>query len=269
MTLVPWRVKQAVRILLARPPKPEPPKVTGQTCSVCGNQNAVFAPLPAYYYEMLDKYGYIHAFFRSETMNRMQYSCTDCGAADRDRLYALYVREFVEQGGELRDILDVAPSKPFTAFLKHMGAVNYRSADLLAESADDRVDIQKMPGYADGQFRIFICSHVLEHVPDDSAAMRELYRVLAPGGWGICMVPINLELSDVYENPAIVDEAGRWKHFGQNDHVRLYSKAGFVSRLEGAGFRVMQLGIEHFGEECFRRHGIHVRSVLYIACKDA
>ena len=270
---IPWRIKQAAKILLApvggKATSPTPSSTTGQSCPVCAKVDATFAPLPSYYFEMHEKHGYIHSIFLSETMNRGQYSCKNCGAADRDRLSALYFRDYLRQGGELRDILDIAPCKPLTDFLKRAGAVNYRSADLMAPMAvDDRVDIQNMPEYGEGQFQIFICSHVLEHVTDDLAAMRELYRVLAPGGWGICMAPINLGLSEIYENLQIVDEAGRWRHFGQFDHVRLYSKDGFVSRLTSAGFRVEQHGISHFGEDALRMHAIHPRSVLYVVHKD-
>ena len=266
---VPWRIKEAARILFA-PLRRQTVEGSHLRCPVCDTDNAVFLPLPSYYDEMKDRYGYVHSIYLTETLNRRQYSCSQCGASDRERLYALYFRTFVDRGGMLRDILDIAPAQPLAAFLKRLGTTDYRTADLTMESVTDRgIDIQNMHNYEDDRFQLFICSHVLEHVPNDVAAMRELYRVLAPGGWGICMVPINLGLSDIYERPDIVDEAGRWKHFGQNDHVRVYSKAGFVERLESAGFRVEQHGIAYFGEEVFKRHAIHPRSVLYIAHKDA
>jgi hypothetical protein len=40
-----------------------------------------------------------------------------------------------------------------------------------------------------------------------------------------------------------------------------------VRRLEAAGFSVLQLGVDHFGRERFRRAGIHDNSVLYVAEK--
>lgn len=267
MIRVPWRIQKAAKNLFSaakqnlRPP-------TGFHCPVCGKSNVTFLPLPSYYNEMRERYGSIHPGGRSETMNRRQYSCSNCQAADRDRLYALYFRAVLRGGGSLQSILDIAPQPGLTQFLRKVGATDYRSADMMAANVDDRVDIQNMTIYADSQFQIFICSHVLEHVTDDIAAMRELYRVLAPGGWGICMVPIDLGLSEVYENANIVDEAGRWKHFGQKDHVRKYSKAGFVARLESVGFTVQQYGLSHFGNDAFSSHGIHPGSVLYVARKN-
>jgi predicted SAM-dependent methyltransferase len=263
---VPWRIRKASKSLFSAVKENLKPP-TGLHCPVCGTGNVTFLPLPSYYNEMRERYGSIHSDGLSETMNRRQYSCSKCHASDRDRLYALYFRQFVRDGGSLTNILDIAPQPALTQFLKTLGATNYRSADMTATGVDDRVDIQNMSIYADGQFQIFICSHVLEHVTNDLAAMRELYRVLAPGGWGICMVPINLGLSDVYENPDIVDEADRWKHFGQNDHVRVYSKAGFIARLQSVGFTVQQYDISKFGKDVFSRHGIHPNSVLYVARK--
>jgi len=137
----------------------------------------------------------------------------------------------------------------------------------LRSDVDDKVDITNMPGYSDGQFDFFICSHVLEHVTDDAKALQELHRILRPGGKGIVMVPIILSLNQTQEDPTVEDEAERWRRFGQNDHVRLYSKNDFIKRIEQAGFRTHQLGEEYFGEELFRRSGITRQSVLYVAEK--
>jgi predicted SAM-dependent methyltransferase len=121
--------------------------------------------------------------------------------------------------------------------------------------------------YEDNTFDFFICSHVLEHIQNDIKAMSELYRVLKPGGKCIAMVPIALSLEEDYENPEITTAEGRWKHFGQDDHVRMYSKSGFVNKLASTGFLVHQLDVNFFGYEIFDKHGIHPRSVLYVVEK--
>lgn len=102
---------------------------------------------------------------------------------------------------------------------------------------------------------------MLEHVENDRKAMSELYRVLKKGGFGIIMVPILLTLEEDMENKKYNTEALRWKYFGQNDHVRMYSKKGFVAKLEEAGFKVNQLGVYYFGQDVFHKYGIHPRSV--------
>ena len=132
---------------------------------------------------------------------------------------------------------------------------------------DDKVDITDLQVYGDDQFDFFLCSHVLEHVSDDRKALRELYRILKPDGKGILMVPIILSLNQTDEDPTIVDEGERWRRFGQDDHVRLYSKNDFIERVEEIGFRVYQYGKEFFGEDAFTRTGITSQSVLYVVEK--
>jgi len=132
---------------------------------------------------------------------------------------------------------------------------------------DDRVDLTAMPGYADNSVDIFLCSHVLEHIPEDRKAMRELYRILKPGGFGVVLVPLVIGIEETHEDPSIDTIALRWKYFGMGDHVRQYGRRDFVKRLAAAGFRVEQLGIDHFGAETFRRAGIADNSVLYVVHK--
>lgn len=238
-------------------------------CPVCKTRLWRFRAIPLWYLKHLDKYGFIHSVFALETLNLFASSCPSCGASDRDRLCALYL----EHRFKLLDatnrykFVDFAPSASLSRTIKACTILEYRSADLFDSSADDKVDIQDMQIYSEASIDIFLCSHVLEHVPSDRTAIAELYRILRPGGWGIVMVPIQLTLTDVYEDPSITSEADRWKHFGQGDHLRLYSKQGFVSRLAEAGFEVNQFGIDHFGADVFETYGISARSVLYVVEK--
>jgi len=77
-------------------------------------------------------------------------------------------------------------------------------------------------------------------------------------------LPLIIGLDETHEDPSIDTEALRWKYFGAGDHVRQYGKRDFIDRLEAAGLKVDQLGIEHFGAETFRRAGIAENSVLYV-----
>jgi SAM-dependent methyltransferase len=106
-------------------------------------------------------------------------------------------------------------------------------------------------------------------VPDDRKAIGELFRTLRPGGFAIVMVPLIHGVEATHEDPAINTPELRWKYYGQDDHVRQYGKSDFVDRLTAAGFRVDQIGVDHFGAEAFRRAGIAPDSVLYVARKLA
>ena len=81
------------------------------------------------------------------------------------------------------------------------------------------------------------------------------------------MAPIVLTLSEIREDTSIKTENERCKYFGQASHVRMYSKQGFVQRLERSGFKVNQFGISYFGAEIFEKCGIHHRPVLYVVEK--
>jgi len=239
-------------------------------CPVCGNQIMDFRRLPDFLVEQWDKYGYIHSFLNAETFNYLKYNCPVCSCSDRSRLYALYFEQRfsdMELSKLTYNFLDIAPEKPLADWIKKHPFIQYRSLDLNMEGVDDNADITDLSIYEENRFDIILCSHVLEHIVDDRKAMAELFRVLKPDGFAIVMVPIILTLQEDLENPEWTSEADRWKYYGQNDHVRMYSKAGFIKKLEQAGFNVLQNGIDYFGKEAFRKHGIHFRSVLYIVCK--
>lgn len=233
-------------------------------CPVCQSHTTYFKPMSADMVAKLAAHDYAHPFFLTETLNFNAYMCPLCGASDRERLYALYLRERLQVGSW--NLLDFAPSRAFSSVLKRMPGISYRSADLYDPRADDKVDITAQP-YADESFDIFICSHVLEHVRDDKKALSELYRILRPGGFGIVMVPLVDGIEQTLESPFVVTGAERWKWYGQDDHVRQYAKGDFIRRIEGAGFTVRQLGQDYFGQSKFEDHGIHSRSVLYVAEK--
>jgi SAM-dependent methyltransferase len=240
-------------------------------CPVCDSRVISFLPLPDFFRENQEKYGFPFTDNDAETCNTTAYLCPSCEASDRDRLYAIYLRDFLKNLGR-GEIVDFGPSAPLSAFIRRLikapgRNINYRTADLLTDNADDKVDITDLRSYENDRFDFFICSHVLEHVPDDRKALRELYRILKPGGKAILMAPIILCIDQIDEDPGITDEAERWRRFGQGDHIRLYSKSGFVGRVREAGFRVHELGKEHFGEELFKRAGISPQSVLYVVEK--
>lgn len=233
-------------------------------CPVCQGSTPYFKSMPADMIAKLAAHDYAHPFFLTETLNFNACMCPLCGASDRDRLYALYLRERLQVG--TWNFLDFAPSRSLSNVLKQMPGLSYRSADLYDPKADDKVDITDTP-YADKSFDAFLCSHVLEHVPDDRKALSELYRILRPGGFGIIMVPLVDGIEQTLESPFVVSESEKWKWYGQDDHVRQYAKGDFIRRIEAAGFKVQQLGQDHFGEVKFEVHGIHPRSILYVAEK--
>ncbi|CUI17382.1 family 2 glycosyl transferase [Candidatus Protochlamydia naegleriophila] len=239
------------------------------SCPLCQTHHNHFNPLPSFYLDSLKEAGFKHGLDKFETLELNHYSCPTCGSTDRDRLYSLYLqgRQQSNPVSKKLTMLDIAPSTPLSNWIRKQGHYQYRTCDLFMPNVDDKIDITDMKEYSDGSFDCLICSHVLEHVSDDQKAMRELYRILAPKGWGILMVPISLVAEQIEENCNIASPKERIRHFAQDDHVRLYSKNGFKERLIQAGFSVSAHTIVHFEDYAFRKHGIDSKSVLYIAHK--
>ncbi|GFR75380.1 methyltransferase domain protein [Elysia marginata] len=133
-------------------------------------------------------------------------------------------------------MLHIAPAQPF---YKHFGAlenVDYITADLESPLADFKVDLTKLP-FDDYSFDIIFCNHVLEHIEDDKTAMKELFRVMKKGGWGIFQVPLDHSIETTFEDSSIISQKDRATHFGQYDHVRVYAM-DYFDRLRGVGFGV-------------------------------
>jgi SAM-dependent methyltransferase len=237
-------------------------------CPVCGVHLRAFKPIWKSYLRHAREFGYVHSVSDIETLNLAAYSCPACDAADRERLYALYfdrVLPTLERTRRYR-LVEFAPG-PGRALQRKLAAhpsIEYRSADLMLQTVDDRLDITDMRTYADASVDFFLCSHVLEHVPDDHKAMRELHRILKPGGFGIVMVPLVHGLEETQEDPSVNTPELRWKYYGLGDHLRQYGKRDFLARLAAAGFQVDQLGLDYFGKESFHHAGIAEDSVLYV-----
>ncbi|OFY06318.1 MAG: hypothetical protein A2W93_10785 [Bacteroidetes bacterium GWF2_43_63] len=237
-------------------------------CPVCNNKIRAFNPISAEYFKTLDKGGFIHSPFQFETLNLLEYSCPKCGASDRNRLYALFLSSFIKDfKSDQIKVLDIAPDDNLRKWLKNKPQISYRSLDLFRKDVDDNCDITNMNIYNDKSYDIIICSHVLEHVEDDKKALCEIHRVLSDKGFAIIMAPVLLTLDHDFENPSFKTAIERVKFFGQEDHLRIYSKHGFLNKLQYAGFNVRELGSGFFGESIFLQNGISLRSVLYIARK--
>jgi SAM-dependent methyltransferase len=139
-------------------------------------------------------------------------------------------------------ILHFAPEPPLRRILSCQQRLDYVTGDLDPRFADLEVDITELQ-FEDDSFDLVLCSHVLEHVPDDGSAMREVRRVLKPTGRALFQQPIDFSRAVTYEDPSIIDPAARLREFGQGDHVRYYGR-DFPQRLVAAGLDVEEEGYE-------------------------
>ena len=161
---------------------------------------------------------------------------------ERHRLFWLYLTnetEFflpVRQDSENLKVLHFAPEQAFYKRFRKMKNLEYTTTDLNSPIADVKADICNLP-FQDDEYDFIICNHVLEHIPDDTKAMQELYRVLAPGGTAILQVPYDVDRTTTFEDNTITDPKERAKIFGQYDHVRVYGM-DYFEKLRTVGFQV-------------------------------
>jgi SAM-dependent methyltransferase len=158
----------------------------------------------------------------------------DMGCGGGRHAFEMYRRgadvvAFDQDGDELAGVLDL-----FGA-MREAGEVPSG-----AEADIKQGDALSLP-FPDGEFDRVVAAEVLEHIPQDTAAIAELARVLRPGGTLAVTVPrwlperICWALSDAY-------------HEVEGGHVRIYTRRRLVARLEAAG--LVAEGSDHV-------HGLH------------
>jgi len=164
--------------------------------------------------------------------------CPVCGSSDRERLLYLFLHQRTNIFSENIRLLHIAPEKNLKRIFANCRNINYLTADLNPEEVMVKMDVTGIQ-YPDDTFDAVICNHVLEHIIDDSKAMKELLRVLKPGGWAVLQVPVSLTLEKTFEDATVITPEERQKAFGQKDHVRIYGK-DYPQRLRESGFIVYE-----------------------------
>ncbi|WP_074537028.1 class I SAM-dependent methyltransferase [Cellulophaga baltica] len=155
---------------------------------------------------------------------------------ERHRLLWLYLKDETDFFTKKYKVLHFAPEQAFYKRFRALENLNYTTTDLDSPLADIKADICDLP-FADNSFDIIFCNHVLEHIPDDTKAMEEIYRILKPNGWAILQIPQDLKRATTFEDDTITDRKERAKIFGQYDHVRIYGR-DYFTKLREIGFHV-------------------------------
>jgi len=200
--------------------------------------------------------------------NRPNALCWRCGAQERHRAQWLLFERRPQLLGEAGSLLHFSPEWCLRRRLAALPGLRYVTTDLDAQQAADlRLDVTAL-ALPDGAFDAVICSHVLEHVSDDAAAMRELRRVTAPGGFTLVMVPLALDRESTYEDASITAPEDRRREFLQHDHVRLYAP-DIAGRLRDAGFAVEIVDMAaELGADEAARHRLLASDLIFL-CRPA
>jgi len=256
-------------VVFALPPKL---RTLTPTRRIATGQNGFIGMLPTFWRErLLPRFcplcqGRFRRFDAFGDPPRDEAQCPGCGSLERHRLIWQYFRERTDLlDGRRKRMLHVAPEECLAQQLSRQEGIDYLSGDLDPAKAMIPLDLMQIP-FADNSFDVIYCSHVLEHVPDDRRAMRELFRVLKPGGWAILQVPI-ADLGKTDEDPGVTDPQERRRRFGQEDHVRRYGR-DYVRRLESVEFQVhIDTFAREVGESAIRAMGLPRHENVYLCRK--
>jgi SAM-dependent methyltransferase len=198
--------------------------------------------------------------------------CGICGSLERHRLVWLYLLDKKKLVLPKIRVLHFAPEWTFHRLLSIASNVDYWPVDIDPASfkyggtpvtKTDIVDIPFKENWFDG----VLCNHVLEHIPNDLLAMKELLRVIKPGGWAVLQVPINQDAQQTDEDSSVVTPEERELRFGQRDHVRFYGR-DYPDRLTRAGFKVtVEKYVENFDEKTRIYFGLNEKETLFFCEK--
>jgi SAM-dependent methyltransferase len=216
----------------------------GPFCPICGTAHIQFLPFGL--------------------GGRRNARCPLCGSLERHRFLYLTLENRLKWLDKRLTLLHFAPEPCLRAALTERPNIDYRSVDLFDPKADIKADITKLPLPSDTADAI-ICSHVLEHIEDDRAALAELYRVLKPGGGAVLMVPLDPDRAATEEDARVTAPSERLKRFGHPYHVRICGR-DYPERYRAAGFTVET--VESRAVSPFqRRHYRLNKAILHIARK--
>jgi SAM-dependent methyltransferase len=185
---------------------------------------------------------------------------------ERHRLLWLYLKNETKFFSEKLKVLHFAPEQAFYKRFRNMPNLDYVTTDLNSPLADVKADICNLP-FKDNEFDVILCNHVLEHIPDDTIAMYELYRVLKKGGLGIFQIPQDLNRDITFEDNSITDKKERAKIFGQYDHVRIYGR-DYFDKLRSIGFKVTEVDYTSlFPEEDINKYCLAKGEIIPVVSK--
>jgi SAM-dependent methyltransferase len=194
--------------------------------------------------------------------------CPRCNAKARHRRLWLYLQEHTDLlEGEEGRVLEIAPWWAISRRLQQLPHLSFVGIDLGRRGPHVTLlgDAAALPLEEDC-IDSALCIHTLEHIERDLDAMRELHRVLKPGGWAIVSVPLRPE-GPTYEDPSVTDPEDRAREFGERSHVRFYGR-DIEERLKNAGFSVHLDEPDRIAEDTRRRFGLRADETLFICGKS-
>ena len=193
--------------------------------------------------------------------------CPKCGSLERHRaLY--YLLQHMDWHREGMRVLHFAPEPIFNKLFSSFKDIDYWPVDLNPNmrGVKKAVDITNIT-FDDDSFDLIMCTHVLEHIPDEKKALSELHRVLKPKtGIAFLNVPM-FNMPKTLEKPEYNTPELRLKYYGQEDHVRAYG-LDYPQHLREAGFDVQIFKMQGLDEKLLKRYGLDRNEKIFWCRKE-
>lgn len=201
---------------------------------------------------------------------RLNAYCPNCKSLERHRYAYLTLRDRLGfYDAPLKKVLHFAPDTCLTLTVKNNPFIEYLTADNMTSFTNsitvmpDRVMSIDAISFEDETFDVIIAIGVLVMVPDDTKAMREVYRVLKIGGYAVFHDPINLKLEYSFSDASLTNEEKQGLYHGHDQ--RWYYGADYADRLRAQGFEVED---DTYAQQIDnKRYGISPNEKIYIARK--
>lgn len=252
------RVRKLISFVLRVIPRKYLQRLSGPALKVIGfvySGNAVQCPVCSKSFRTFLPYGRLRP--------RPNALCPNCQSLERHRLIWLYLKERTDFFKSSLNVLHIAPEACFIPRFEKLHKDRYITADIESPLAKVKMDIHQMP-FEENAFDVVLCNHVLEHVQNDLQALKEIYRVLNPGGFAILQVPFFGPIPETtFEDPSITDPKERERVFGQDDHVRRYG-TDYPKRIEQCGLTPIEDDFVNTLPEATRqRFGLVKGEIIY------
>ncbi|MCP1384333.1 class I SAM-dependent methyltransferase [Runella salmonicolor] len=201
---------------------------------------------------------------------RQNAYCPSCKSLERHRYAYLTLRDRLGfYDAPLKKVLHFAPDTCLSMTVKGNQYIDYLTADNMTSfthSITDKPDcVMSIDDiqFEDNTFDVVIAIGVLVMVPDDTKAMREVYRVLKPGGYAIFHDPINYKQSYSFSDTSLTKEEKLGLYHGHDQ--RWYYGADYADRMRAQGFEIEDdTYAQHIDN---KRYGISPNEKIYIARK--
>ncbi len=219
-------------------------------CACCGSTFSAFAPFG--------------------NIKRKNAWCPKCESLERHRLLSMYFKNKTDIYSKPLKVLHIAPEIAFFNHFKSQENLDYNPVDIyphLYPKGTKYLNVLKND-LPDNTYDVIICNHVFQYIEEDRKAMKELYRIMKHGGWGVMQVPYDKKREITYEDSSIKDPLEREKAFGLKEHVRFYG-LDYADRLREAGFNVsIQDYTSEFSDEENFKYGFWKGDPIFLVTKN-